>query len=1790
MMKQFRTALFLVFVFTVVHFQSIIVDGLNEIEDFSVRFTALEDGESCSDETVESVVMVRGKWNPICVDFEGEPERAFLLDADVILVGDYSNHSLSTSQVIIDRNQNYQPNFFKVYIPGDIDSETSEIRYEWKARTLDQENVIGGGNVSLELILPLVESDYSVGLANEANTIGLNSKRPIGFDMVNFGDEVATFTTLIFDEDGNEIGNYSDKVGALGTLELAIPVESNGLGLGIHELTAITHANGSSNSDDVEFIFDLEVVAPTPDIEINFVDWNGLQKSQAMHPNQEVSVLLNLTNYASMNSTAELGLTCYGENDFTLFNNTLLSEKLYDEIIVNFTTPNSEKFGTQACFIHNDGDEIGLTVREFTPWPVESKLMFSDINTSVPELDAILSTSDERIIFDASITNLGNSVEDFYWNISATSIQSGESVLLKTGTSVVLPDNYSSISVNRTISTCDSGLWNLGFEVTDRYGDVQSETLLGAFNTTRAPIPASVSIDNVGEPISNNSGLYLPIDVTVEGMNSNSECSQLRPVEIAIQKVDGSEIFADISHITVRPGITSTYRIDLPIDRLSESGELNVIARILDGVGLRSECGADCDSLPWSIFIESEEKLASTECDVTSQSDTLNLVVSCESQHPMQRSVSYKLQLSVNEEIVDEKISWLSPGEEEIKTFTYPLSGWGSHNISVDTYILSNGQWVEQTSNFSTEIITKHRLDGKDFISHWSISPHIPSPGKYIRVDLDVVGTSQDIAYIHITIEDAGAEGVPLTGNITVEDISIGVLRTHSIHMLWPASCDYFKLTIEAFTSAGHSKNLPLDIDNNASITACPPQLPDYVVSNIETNNDEEVTVTLANIGTSVDASVASSASIYGDGKLIEILEVDGIPHNSSSSFVISSPFSFNLLTVVVDSEGDICESQEGSANIFSKNLDYEVNSFVESDINRDGMIDVNEQLFSNVRDSDGDGLDDETELIGWTVTTIQHLDELKALSEMLDNAEDGDITEPPQLTEIEVKSSTGSIDSDDDGLTDYGEMVEGTNPYAWDSDGDGLSDLVESLDANQDPLVVELDAPEIQALAPKVVGEALLGYYTTYEILFEVKEENIEHIEIHIDRDGDVTKEVAIEENSQDYITDFDGKLFSVQYTLDVAFWDDTVVNAVVTDKFGQKTEVAIANHSSLKSRVTTSLVNLAAGISEFFGGALATGIAGFTGFVYGVFTVLKDTVDMVISVGKFLVKLAKDFFDVIKSLAATAWDLITDFDFDEFVGTVKKVAVAIYDKAKSLSPFTDKMSNNTFLGMFILTFIAGTLAIEAMFGAGMKTANGLRSGGNMGDFFTHMGKSMTDMKSSVGKFAKSPIGTIKGWIKAVVSIPKKIIFGLDNLFSNLLIRGAVSSSSFSVIFQVIGKGYVWFGKKLNLDGAYRLSRGLDFMSSLKKSSKFTKIKPKVMKEGLKAARAAVKHPDLFKAMNGFDNLKDGSKMQKAAMGNLVDSIFTSKGKLNTKNNLKGALDELSQVGSVVLPDGSRITTVAPGKCKACDSLDGKNDFDRDLVRTKYDADGNIVSKEIVDRKHYSDASNVRDEIAKNVKKRNGKGVVDYQKEQFNRYLPDTPENRQKYVDDMAKRTGMSEADALKNYDFDKDWVAGKHNKIESKYEPIIHDKNGKYKNGKHEITSTEKNLGNSDDIKKGMEERYFGENADCAPCKDMTPEERSAFIDDMYNAEYGVKGVSESGGKQLYSIGDEDSVSAVLAEISWDNGVATINSQSYSVILPMHESDEGILQTLRTVILISGVVAILGFALMRRRGSVSQ
>ena len=61
-----------------------------------------------------------------------------------------------------------------------------------------------------------------------------------------------------------------------------------------------------------------------------------------------------------------------------------------------------------------------------------------------------------------------------------------------------------------------------------------------------------------------------------------------------------------------------------------------------------------------------------------------------------------------------------------------------------------------------------------------------------------------------------------------------------------------------------------------------------------------------------------------------------------------------------------------------------------------------------------------------------------------------------PQFDERTVYGSSNSIDSDGDGITDYGEMLEGTDPQNNDTDGDGLDDLYEVLNEAEEPLVVE--------------------------------------------------------------------------------------------------------------------------------------------------------------------------------------------------------------------------------------------------------------------------------------------------------------------------------------------------------------------------------------------------------------------------------------------------------------------------------------------------------------------------------------------------------------------------------------------------------------------------------------------------------------------------------------------------------------------------------------------------------------
>ena len=105
--------------------------------------------------------------------------------------------------------------------------------------------------------------------------------------------------------------------------------------------------------------------------------------------------------------------------------------------------------------------------------------------------------------------------------------------------------------------------------------------------------------------------------------------------------------------------------------------------------------------------------------------------------------------------------------------------------------------------------------------------------------------------------------------------------------------------------------------------------------------------------------------------------------------------------------------------------------------------------------------------------------------------------------------------------------------------------------------------------------------------------------------------------------------------------------------------------------------------------------------------------------------------------------------------------------------------------------------------------------------------------------------------------------MFGLDNFASNILLWGAVSKSPVRGIFKCLGKGM--FGLVRNSMQTGRIGCLVGWISwtvSIDRQKwKAAANRISMITKGLKVASKAIKHPDLFKSMNGFDALADGSK-----------------------------------------------------------------------------------------------------------------------------------------------------------------------------------------------------------------------------------------------------------------------------------------------------------------------------------------
>ena len=201
---------------------------------------------------------------------------------------------------------------------------------------------------------------------------------------------------------------------------------------------------------------------------------------------------------------------------------------------------------------------------------------------------------------------------------------------------------------------------------------------------------------------------------------------------------------------------------------------------------------------------------------------------------------------------------------------------------------------------------------------------------------------------------------------------------------------------------------------------------------------------------------------------------------------------------------------------------------------------------------------------------------------------------------------------------------------------------------------------------------------------------------------------------------------VFRVEYTLgDLRLWNDLRVVVNVTDAFGSSVNVDVANHSSLRTGVSNTLADYVMSADDFLGadGLLTAGLATVVGFIYGLFTVLKDFAELVVSVGRFIVTMLTEFASTFRHPTAV-YDFFADFDKDDFVKATKEVLKSVVSMAMSLSPFNDNRSNGTFLALFLVTFIVGSSVLE-----------GYTGGAAMAGFRALLGKSpAASIKGSSG------------------------------------------------------------------------------------------------------------------------------------------------------------------------------------------------------------------------------------------------------------------------------------------------------------------------------------------------------------------------------------------------------------------------------------------------------------------------
>ena len=252
----------------------------------------------------------------------------------------------------------------------------------------------------------------------------------------------------------------------------------------------------------------------------------------------------------------------------------------------------------------------------------------------------------------------------------------------------------------------------------------------------------------------------------------------------------------------------------------------------------------------------------------------------------------------------------------------------------------------------------------------------------------------------------------------------------------------------------------------------------------------------------------------------------DGIPDEVERRGVPTSQGLIKTDPYVADTDGDgLDDGEELGSPTKIENLDPRLKQrLIDGPLELAGYDPANarREVYVNPntdpawRDTDGDGVDDDTETT--QATTVRWTDNSNDTRTVLSvrKSEGADLDDTYERTRVE--SDPWDADTDGDGVEDGTEWRMGTNPDAKDTDGDGIPDGVEADDRN-DPTLYDARPPTITVLESgyktSTPGASFESIEDTGDVTYRVRVEvrDLSGVRnIHLVHDGDITDSASFD------------------------------------------------------------------------------------------------------------------------------------------------------------------------------------------------------------------------------------------------------------------------------------------------------------------------------------------------------------------------------------------------------------------------------------------------------------------------------------------------------------------------------------------------------------------------------------------------------------------------------------------------------------------------------------------------------